>query len=378
MGAPWRVLYGLPRHDRGRGPRRFSEKFLPRRSGVATITVHSILNMFAKKIGIDLGTTTVLVYMPKKGIIINEPSVVAISVVDKKVLAVGKEAKEMLGRTPDTIVAKRPLKDGVIADYRTTEAMLRYFINKALGGMRLFRVEVMVAVPGGITSTERRAVIDATISAGAKAAYIIKEPVVAAIGADIPIGSASGHMIIDIGGGTSEIAVISLGGIVSSSSIRIGGNKLDAAIQEHVRRKHNLAIGERTAEEIKIRIGSALYLEQKLEMQVKGRDMINGLPRIVTLSSDDVTDAIQHELQGMIEAIKDVLQNTPPELSADVMEKGMVLSGGTAQLRNLDKLFAEATGVPAFVADDPQKAVARGTGIALENLESYKRSIFSS
>jgi rod shape-determining protein MreB len=334
--------------------------------------------MFAKKIGIDLGTTTVLVYMPKKGIIINEPSVVAISVVDKKVLAVGKEAKEMLGRTPDTIVAKRPLKDGVIADYRTTEAMLRYFINKALGGMRLFRVEVMVAVPGGITSTERRAVIDATISAGAKAAYIIKEPVVAAIGADIPIGSASGHMIIDIGGGTSEIAVISLGGIVSSTSIRIGGNKLDAAIQEHVRRKHNLAIGERTAEEIKIRIGSALYLEQKLEMQVKGRDMISGLPRIVALTSDDVTDAIQHELQGMIEAIKEVLQNTPPELSADVMEKGMVLSGGTAQLRNLDKLFAEATGVPAFVADDPQKAVARGTGIALENLESYKRSIFSS
>lgn len=337
-----------------------------------------IMFSFAKKIGIDLGTTTVLVYMPKKGIIINEPSVVAISVVDKKVLAVGKEAKEMLGRTPDTIVAKRPLKDGVIADYRTTEAMLRYFINKALGGMRLFRVEVMVAVPGGITSTERRAVIDATISAGAKAAYIIKEPVVAAIGADIPIGSASGHMIIDMGGGTSEIAVISLGGIVSSASIRIGGNKLDTAIQEHVRRKHGLAIGERTAEEIKIRIGSALYLEDKLEMQVKGRDMVSGLPRVITVTSDDVTDAIQHELQGIIEAVKDVLQTTPPELSADVMEKGMVLSGGSAQLRNLDKLFAEATGVPAFIAQDPQLCVAKGTGIALENLESYKRSIFSS
>ncbi|MDL1952863.1 rod shape-determining protein [Candidatus Uhrbacteria bacterium UHB] len=334
--------------------------------------------MFAKKIGIDLGTTTVLVYMPKKGIIINEPSVVAISVVDKKVLAVGKEAKEMLGRTPDTIVAKRPLKDGVIADYRTTEAMLRYFINKALGGMRLFRVEVMVAVPGGITSTERRAVIDTTISAGAKAAYIIKEPVVAAIGADIPIGSASGHMIIDIGGGTSEIAVISLGGIVSSSSIRIGGNKLDTAIMEHIRRKFGLAIGERTAEEVKIQIGSALYLEDKLEMQVKGRDMVSGLPRISTISSDDITDAIQHELQGMVEAVKDVLHNTPPELSADVMEKGMVLSGGSAQLRNLDKLFSEATGVPAFVAQDPQQCVARGTGIALENLDSYKRSIFSS
>jgi rod shape-determining protein MreB len=334
--------------------------------------------MFSKKIGIDLGTTTVLVYMPKRGIVINEPSVVAISVVDKKVLAVGKEAKDMLGRTPDTIVAKRPLKDGVIADYRTTEAMLRYFINKALGGMRLFRVEVMISVPGGITSTERRAVIDAAISAGARAAYIIKEPVVAAIGADIPIGSASGHMIIDIGGGTSEIAVISLGGIISSSSLRIGGNKLDVAITEHVRRKYGLAVGERTSENIKIQIGSALYLEDKLEMRVKGRDMISGLPRVATINSDDVTDAIQHELQGMVEAVKDVLHNTPPELSADVMEKGMVISGGSAQLRNLDKLFAEATGVPAFIANEPQLCVAKGTGIALENLESYKRSIFSS
>lgn len=334
--------------------------------------------MFGKKIGIDLGTTTVLVYIPKKGIIINEPSVVAISIADRKVLAVGKEAKEMIGRTPDSIVAKRPLKDGVIADYRTTEAMLRYFINKALGGVRLFRPEVMVAVPGGITSTERRAVIGATISAGARAAYIIKEPVVAAIGADIPIGSASGHMIIDIGGGTSEIAVISLGGIVASQSVRIGGNKLDAAIQEHVRRKHGLAVGERTAEDIKIKIGSALYLEDKLEMEVKGRDMISGLPRIATVTSDDVTDAIQHELQGIVEKIKEVLRETPPELSADVMQKGMVLSGGSSQLRNLDRLFSEATGVPAFVADNPQQCVARGTGIALENLELYKRSIFSS
>ncbi|MBI5655017.1 MAG: rod shape-determining protein [Patescibacteria group bacterium] len=334
--------------------------------------------MFAKKIGIDLGTTTVLVYIPKKGIVLNEPSVVAVSLADKRVLAVGKEAKEMLGRTPDTIVARRPLKDGVIADYRTTEAMLRYFINKAVGGMRLFRPEVMVAVPGGITSTERRAVIDATISAGARAAYIIKEPVVAAIGADIPIGSPSGHMIIDIGGGTSEIAVISLGGIVSSASVRIGGNKIDMAIQEHVRRKYGLAVGERTSEDIKIRIGSALYLEEKLEMQAKGRDMITGLPRIISITSDDVTDAIQHELQGIIDAVKDVLHNTPPELSADVMEKGMVLSGGTSQLRNLDKLLAEATGVPAFTADNPQLCVAKGTGIALENLDSYKKSIFSS
>ena len=284
----------------------------------------------------------------------------------------------MLGRTPDTIVAKRPLKDGVIADYRTTEAMLRYFINKSLGGMRLFRPEVMVAVPGGITSTERRAVIDATISAGARAAYIIKEPVVAAIGANIPIGSPSGHMIIDIGGGTSEIAVISLGGIVSSASVRIGGMKLDMAIQEQIRRKYGLATGEKTSEEIKIRIGSALYLEEKLEMQVKGRDMITGLPRIITVTSDDVTDAIQLELQGIIEKVKDVLHHTPPELSADIMEKGMVLSGGTAQLRNLDRLLSEATGVPVFVADTPQLCVAKGTGIALDNLESYKKSILSS
>lgn len=334
--------------------------------------------MFSKRIGIDLGTTTVLVYVPKRGIILHEPSVVAISLADKKVLAVGNQAKDMLGRTPDTIVAKRPLKDGVIADYRSTEAMLRYFINKAVGGFRLFRPEVMVAVPGGITSTERRAVIDATMSAGAKAAYIIKEPVVAAIGADIPIGSPSGHMIIDIGGGTSEIAVISLGGIVSSASVRIGGNKFDAAIQEHVRRKYGLAIGERTAEDIKIKIGSALYLEEKLELEVKGRDMISGLPRLVTVTSDDVTDAIQHELQGIIEAIKEVLRGTPPELSADVMQKGMVLSGGSSMMRHLDRLFAEATGVPAMVAENPQMCVARGTGIALENLEAYKRSILSS
>ncbi len=334
--------------------------------------------MFSKKIAIDLGTTTVLVYMPKRGIIINEPSVVAISTVDKKVLAVGKEAKDMLGRTPDTIVAKRPLKDGVIADYRTTEAMLRYFINKALGGIRLFRPEVMVAVPGGITSTERRAVIDATIAAGAKAAYIIKEPIVAAIGANIPIGSPSGHMVIDIGGGTAEMAVLSLGGIVASASVRIGGVKLDAAIQEFTRRKYGLAVGERTAEEIKITIGSAMYMPERLTMEIKGRDMITGLPKFIEVTSDDVTEAIQNELEGIIATVKEVLHKTPPELSADVMEKGIVLTGGSSQLRNLDQLIAEATGVPTYVADEPQMCVAKGTGIALENLEAYKRSIFSS
>ena len=318
-----------------------------------------------------------MVYVPKRGIIIYEPSVVAVSSIDKKILAVGKEAKDMIGRTPDTIVAHRPLKDGVIANYRMTEAMLRYFINKTLGGARFFRPEVMVAVPGGITSTERRAVVDATMRAGAKAAYIIKEPIVAAIGADIPIGSASGHMIIDIGGGTMEAAVISLGGIVSSASVRIGGNKLDTAIQEHTRRKYGLAIGERTAEEIKIQIGSAMYLDEKLTFEVKGRDMVTGLPRIIEVTSDDVTDAIQQELSGLITALKEVLNQTPPELSADIMEKGMVLSGGTSQLRNLPELFSQATGVPAFLADEAQLCVAKGTGIALENLNSYKRAILA-
>lgn len=333
--------------------------------------------MFIKKIGIDLGTTYTLVHVPGRGIVINEPSVVAVSTGDREVLAVGEEAKEMLGRTPDTIVALRPLKDGVIADYRTTEAMLRYFINKALGGIRFLKPEVMIAVPAGITSTERRAVIDATNAAGAKEAYIIKEPIAAAIGANIPIGSASGHMIVDMGGGTSEVAVISLGGIVSNTSVRIGGNKLDAAIADFIRKKYGLAIGEQTAEQIKIKIGSAMYLEDKLAMDVRGRDMVSGLPRTITVTSDDVTEAIHGELEGIIQAIKSVLQSTPPELSADVIDKGMVLSGGTALLRNIDKLFSQATGVTAYVADDALLCVAKGTGVALDNLESYKRSILS-
>jgi len=330
-----------------------------------------------KKVGIDLGTTNILVFIPKRGIVVNEPSVVAISKDDGKVLAVGAEAKEMIGRTPDSIIAERPLKDGVIASYKTTEAMLRYFINKAIGGMRLFRPEVMVAVPAGITSTERRAVIDATMAAGAKAAYIIKEPIVAAIGADIPIGSASGHMIIDIGGGTAEIAVISLGGIVSVGSVRIGGNKFDQSIAEYVRRKHGLAIGDRSAEEVKIQIGSAMFMNQPLTMEVKGRDMISGLPRTLTVKSDDTTEALQHDLEGLVEAVKEVLHKTPPELSADVMDKGIIMSGGSSQLRNLDELMSQATGVACYVADEPLLCVAKGTGIALENLESYKRAIMS-
>ncbi len=330
-----------------------------------------------RKVGIDLGTTNILVHIPKRGIVVNEPSVVAISKEDKKVLAVGIEAKEMIGRTPDTIIAERPLKDGVIASYKTTEAMLRYFINKALGGIRLFRPEVMVAVPAGITSTERRAVIDAAMAAGAKAAYIIKEPIVAAIGADIPIGSPSGHMIIDIGGGTAEIAVISLGGIVSVGSVRIGGNRFDLSIAEFIRRKYGLAIGEQSAEEVKIQIGSAMFMDTPLTMDVKGRDMVTGLPRTVTVTSDDTTEALQHDLEGLIEAVKEVLNRTPPELSADVMNKGIIMSGGSSLLRNLDELIAQAIGVPAYVAEEPLLCVAKGTGIALENLDNYKRSIVS-
>ncbi len=333
--------------------------------------------MFIKRIGIDLGTTYTLVHLPKRGIVINEPSVVAVSIADKKILAVGNEAKDMIGRTPDTIMAVKPLKDGVIADYKATEAMIRYFINKTLGGIRLFRPEVMVAVPAGISSTERRAVIEATIAAGAKAAYIIKEPVAAAIGADIPIGSATGHMVIDIGGGTAEMAVISLGGVVASTSVRVGGNKFDAAILEYVRKKYNLAIGERTAEEIKINIGSALYMEDKLHMEIRGRDIVTGLPRSITVSSDDVTEAIQNELEAIISAAKKVLQKTPPELSADIMDKGIVLTGGSALLRNIDQLISRTTGVPAYVADDAMLCVAKGTGIALDNLDSYKRSILA-
>ncbi|MGC9048887.1 MAG: rod shape-determining protein [Patescibacteria group bacterium] len=332
---------------------------------------------FVKKIGIDLGTATTLVFLPGRGIVLNEPSVVAISTIDKSVLAVGNEAKEMIGRTPDTIIARKPMREGVIADYKTTEAMLRYYISKAIGTFHLFKPEVMVAVPGGITSTEKRAVIDATLAAGAKAAYIIKEPIAAAIGANIPIGSASGHMIVDMGGGTTEIAVISLGGIVASTSVRVAGNKFDAAITEYIRKKYNLAIGEQTAEDVKIKVGTALPLEEKLTLDVRGRDMITGLPRIITVSSEDVVEAIQDELNQIISAIKSVLFDTPPELSADIMDKGMILSGGSALLRCIDKLITQVTGVPAYAADEPMLCVAKGTGIALENLDSYKKSIFS-
>lgn len=338
------------------------------------------MNIFSRKIGIDLGTSNTLVHVPKKGIVLNEPTVVAVTIDDNKVVAVGSEAKDMIGRTPEMIVASRPMKDGVIADYRVTEAMLRYFISKALGGVRFFRPEVMIAVPAGISSTERRAVEDAAKQAGSKRTFIIKEPVAAAIGAGIPIADASGNMIIDIGGGTTEVAIISLGGIVASNSVRMAGNKLDLAISEYIRKKHNLAIGERTSEDIKTRIGNAMLLAEDSDevietMEIRGRDMIAGLPKNITLTSTEVTEAIQDELREIIMAVKNVLQETPPELAADVMDKGMVLSGGGALLKNLDKLVAKITGVPCYVSEDPLLNVARGIGVALDNLDSYKRSV---
>jgi rod shape-determining protein MreB and related proteins len=331
--------------------------------------------MLVKKIGIDLGTANTLVFVPGKGVVVNEPSVVAISITDNRVLAVGNEAKEMLGRTPDTITASRPLKDGVIADYKITEAMLRYFINKVSGKIRFSRPEVMISIPAGVTSTERKAVIDAAIKAGAKTAYVVKEPVLAAIGAGIPINSASGNMIIDIGGGTSEVAIISLGGIVASNSARVGGNKIDQAIADYLKRKFSLAIGDRTAEEIKIRIGSALPQVKEEEMEVRGRDLTGGLPRTVKVFSNEITEAIQDELRDIIDAIKKVLQETPPELAADVMDKGMVISGGGALIRHLDQLITKTIGVPCYVADEPLFCVIKGIGIALDNLDTYKRTI---
>jgi len=336
------------------------------------------MNMFVRKIGIDLGTANTLVFVPKKGIVINEPSVVAVSRHDNRVLAVGSEGRDMIGRTPDTIVAYRPLRDGVIADYRITEAMIRYFINKAGGRLRLFRPEVMVSVPAGVTSTERRAVIEATVAAGAKAAYVVKEPVLAAIGAGIPINEPSGNMVVDIGGGTTDIAVISLGGIVASTSVKVAGDQLDAAISDYIKRNYNLAIGDRTSEDIKIKIGSAVPVDDaSLQMDIKGRDLITGLPKTLEIHSAEVTAAIADELDEIIRAIKSVLHETPPELAADIMDKGIVVSGGGALLRNIDALILQETGVPAHIAEDALLCVAKGTGIALDHLDVYKRSIMS-
>jgi len=333
--------------------------------------------LFVKKLGIDLGTANTLVYLPGKGVVLNEPSVVAVSVLDNKVVAVGIEAKEMVGRTPDEIIAYRPMKDGVIADYRVTEAMLRYYLNKVLGRWNIFKPDVMVSVPAGVSSTERRAVVEAAVKAGAKNAYVVKEPILAAIGAGVPIYEARGHMVVDIGGGTTDVAVISLGGIVASTSVKCAGNKIDQAIADYIKKHFNLAIGDKTAETVKIKVGSAVAMEEELSYTVKGRDFLNGLPRSVEITSNQVVAAIDSELRQMIKAIKTVFQETPPELASDIVERGIIMTGGSSQLRNLPELIYRRTGVKAFLAEDPLYCVAKGTGEALEHLDTYKRTIIS-
>ena len=343
--------------------------------------------MLSKRIAIDLGTANTLVYLGGEGILINEPTVVAVTAEENKVVAVGKEAKEMLGRTPGNIVAMRPLRDGVIADYTITEAMLSYFIDKACGSSRFFKPEVMVCIPSGVTQVERRAVLDATMSAGAKVAYLIEEPLAAAIGAKVPIAQPAGHMVVDMGGGSTECAVISLGGVVVHHSVRVGGNKIDEAIADYTKKKFNLLIGERTAEEIKIEIGTALIEDPSAgsgqgkkdaverKMDIRGRDSITGLPRTISLTAQQVNEAIMPVLQDIIHGVKGVLEKTPPELASDIIDKGIVMSGGTSLLNNFDKLMTKETGVPCHVAEDALLCVVRGTGVALENIELYKRSI---
>jgi rod shape-determining protein MreB len=329
------------------------------------------------KIGIDLGTANILVYVKGKGVVLNEPSVVAISDDDNRLVAVGEEAREMIGRTPGNVRAIRPMRDGVIADYLITEAMLRYVINK-VARVRLFKPEVMISVPSGVTSVEKRAVRDAALKAGAKDAYLIEEPLAAAIGANVPIAGPSGNLIIDIGGGTSEIAVIALGGIVVSSSVRVGGNRFDEAISNYIRRKYNLMVGDRTAEEVKIKVGSALPMSEPMSIEVKGRDMIAGLPRTIPITSAEVTEAIEQPLQQIVTAVRNVLEQTPPELSSDIIDKGMVMSGGGSLLRNLDTLLTQVTGIPCHVAENALNCVAVGTGMALEHFDLYRKSLVSS
>ena len=318
-----------------------------------------------------------MVFIPKKGVILNEPSVVAVSLGENRILAVGEAAKQMTGRTPDTIRVYRPMKDGVIADYRITEAMLRYFLKKALSRFNIFKPDVMVSVPAGVTSTERRAVVEATMKAGARNAYVVKEPILAAIGAGVPIYEAQGHMIVDIGGGTIDVAVISLGGIVAANSVKCAGNRIDAAIIDFVKKTRNLSIGEKTAEEVKIKIGSALPLEEELVMDLKGRDVFTGLPRTTEIRTNEVVRAINKELRDMIKAIKDVFQETPPELASDIIDGGIIMTGGTSQLRNFPELVKRRTGVKAILADQALFCVVKGTGVALEHLTTYKRAILT-
>lgn len=332
---------------------------------------------FTPKLGIDLGTANTLVFVPGRGVVLNEPSVVAISEIDKRILAVGQEAKEMIGRTPGEIIAYRPMRDGVIADYRVTQAMLRYFIQKALGKYQLFKPEVMISVPTGVTSTERRAVVEAAIRAGAKNAYVVKESVLAAIGAGIPIHEPRGHMVVDIGGGTIDVAVISLGGIVTSISVKCAGDRLDHAIADYIKKTYNLGIGEGMAEDVKIKIGSAVPVEDELTMSVRGRDFITGLPRAAELKTNDIAKAMGKELREMIKAIRDVLQDTPPELASDIIDSGITMTGGTSQLRNFPELVLRRTGVKAQLAEDAYYCVAKGSGIALDHLDTYKKAIIA-
>jgi len=333
--------------------------------------------MIVRKIGIDLGTCNTVVFIPKKGVVFKEPSVVAVSIPENRILAVGQNAKEMLGRTPDTIRIYRPLKDGVIADFRVTLAMIRYFLKKTLGSFSFLKPEILIGVPAGATSTERRALIEAGLGAGAKEVFLVKEPILAAIGAGIPIESCSGNMVVDIGGGTTEVAVISLGGIVTSNSVRIGGDKIDLAISEYIKKKHNLAIGEQTAEEIKIRIGTATFEKEPLDLEIKGRDLISGLPRNIKISSNEVCEAISDVLAEIIQIIKITLRETPAELSADIMEKGLVLTGGGSLLRNLPELLEKSIGIPVILAEEPMLCVGKGTGKILESLDIYKKVLMT-
>lgn len=331
--------------------------------------------MFVKQIGIDLGTVNVLVYVKGKGVVIQEPSVVAISVNENKIVAVGNEAREMLGRTPDTIEVMRPLRDGVIADYVVTEAMLRYFVEKVCGRFRLFKPRIMISVPVGVTSVESRAVHEAALQAGGKEVYLIPEPLAAAYGAGMPIGTPTGNMVMDIGGGASEAAVVSMNDIVVSSSVRVGGNRIDEAITTYIRKKYNLIIGELTAEEIKIQIGSALPLEEEMKIEVQGRDQVAGLPRTIVISSGEVTEAIAEPLAAIVSVTRAVLEKTPPELSSDIIDRGMALVGGGALLRNVDRLLTRETGVPCYVADNPVACTAIGAGKGLDNIHLLRRSL---
>lgn len=331
--------------------------------------------MLGKRIGVDLGTANSLVWVEGQGIVLNEPTVVAVSLDDNQVVAVGADAKQMLGRAPGNIRATRPMRDGVIADYLVTEAMLRYFLHKAMGRAMFFKPEVMICVPAGCTQVERRAVVEAALSAGARQAYLIDEPIAAAIGAGIDIAVPSGNMIVDIGGGATEAAVISLSGVVVHKAARIAGNKIDEAIANFLKRKHNLIIGEQTAEEIKLKIGSALPLVKEERFEVKGRDSIMGLPRVIDITSTEVTEAIQPVLNQIVGTVKSVLEETPPELASDIIDKGIVLSGGTSLLRGFDRLVTVEIGVPAHVVEDPMLCVIKGIGVVLENFDLYKRAV---